>query len=86
VKKWRVRSRADTSVLFRRLRLAAQENEYVLYNVLVRRAGIGFAYVETGKVCDGETDVFSKSIVFCYHRGSLRNAVKRELERWRGRP
>lgn len=77
-----MKSKAETSVLFRRLRLRAQKNGYVLYNVLVRKAGIGFSYVEDGSCVDAE---HIRPTVFCYHDGSLRSAVIGELERWSGR-
>ena len=76
-KRRKVTSKADTSVLFHRLRLEAQKNDLVVYNVLVRNAGIGFSYASSSNEWDGA------ATVFCYHKGSLRNAVVRELERWR---
>ena len=74
------KQKTDIDVLFRRLRLLAQKKGFVVYNIYIRRAGVGIAYVQD-RVTNPQPNEIT---VFSYHRG-LRGAIVGELKAWEGR-
>ena len=61
----------DTSVLFERLRRKAAKMGLAVYNVYVRKAGVGISYVRT-------SEESPEPLVYAYEK-TLRKAVRYEL-------
>ena len=73
--------KGDTSALFGNLRLLAQKKGFLVYNIYIRRAGIGIAYVS---IRDAKRAPFPEFISVYRYWPTLRKAVVGEIKAWQG--